>query len=107
MPPRCFLAGVKSDKSHGRGGGVGRILGVTFGRGLGVGLAVGVGVAVAVTVAVGVGEATGVGVDDAVGVGVGVGVGPACAQYLPPLLVAMKPLPPPQTIISLPVHTAV
>ena len=44
----------------------------------------------------------------AVGVGVGVGVGPECAQYLPP--VSRSPWPPnhpPQTIISLPVQTAV
>src|SRR4029453_17092114 len=41
------------------------------------------------------------------GVGVGVGVGePACAQYRPPVF---KKLPsnPPQTIISVPIHTAV
>ena len=47
------------------------------------------------------------GVAVAVGVGVGVGLG-APAQYLPPVF---EPLPlassPPQTIISLPVHTAV
>ncbi len=45
----------------------------------------------------------------AVAVGVGVGVGaPDCAQYLPP--VSKKLISsglPPQTIISLPVHTAV
>src|SRR5439155_223042 len=43
------------------------------------------------------------------GVGVGVGVGePDCAQYLPPVLKASgKSGPPPQTIISLPVQTAV
>src|SRR5436190_2837347 len=64
----------------------------------GVAVAVGVGVAVAVTVAVGVAVAVGL------GEGVGVGVGePACAQYLPPVLKK----DPPQTIISLPVHTAV
>src|SRR5262245_1230831 len=40
--------------------------------------------------------------------GVGVGVGePACAQYLPPVLVNPRLPSPPQTIISLPVHTAV
>ena len=54
----------------------------------------GVGVGVAVTVAV------------AVGVGVGVGE-PACAQYLPPVFTSVLPSYPPQTIISLPVHTAV
>ena len=41
-----------------------------------------------------------------VGVGVGVGGGPACAQYLPPVL-STEVATPPQTIISLPVHTAV
>jgi hypothetical protein len=39
-----------------------------------------------------------------VGVGVGVGVGLDCAQYLPPVLKIMLKLPPPQTIISLPVQ---
>jgi hypothetical protein len=57
---------------------------------------VGVGVAVNVAVAVGV----------AVGVGVGVGAGQV-AQYLPPVLKKLLPLYPPQTIIWLPVHTAV
>jgi hypothetical protein len=49
--------------------------------------------------------AVGVAVDvgDAVEVGVGVGDGPNCAQYLPPVFKS----PPPQTIISLPVQTAV
>jgi hypothetical protein len=75
--------------NYGRGAGLGRALEV------GAGLAVAVGVAVGVAVAVGVGE----------GVGVGVGLG-AAAQYLPPVF---KKLPsyPPQTIISLSVHTAV
>ena len=60
-----------------------------MGRGLGVG--------------VGLGVFVGVGVE--VGVGVGVGGGPA--QYLPPVFKKL-PLPnPPQTIISLPVQTAV
>jgi hypothetical protein len=60
-------------------GGVGRDLGV----GVGLGLAVGVTV------------------------GVGVGLGPNCAQYLPPVLKLVVSLVPPQTIISLPVETAV
>ena len=48
-----------------------------------------------------------VGVAVAVAVAVGLGVGPDCAQYLPPLL-RRPPVPcPPQTIISLPVQTAV
>ena len=55
---------------------------------------VGRGLAVADGLAVGVGLG--------VAVGVGVGVGPDSTQYLPPVL-----RPPPQTIISLPVHTAV
>jgi hypothetical protein len=42
----------------------------------------------------------------AVGVAVGVGLGVA-AQYFPPVLKTLGPSPPPQTIISLPVHTAV
>ena len=72
-------------------------MGITLG--VGVGLMVGVGEAVGVTVAVGV------------GLGVGVGVGLVAAQYRPPVLV--KPtqtsvvIQPPQTIISLPLHTAV
>ena len=98
--------------AQGLGNGVGRGAGVGRGLGVGVhlpvhGVAVGVGVAVAVAVGVPVGVAVGV----AVTVGVGVGVEPACAQYLPPVLV--KPtqtsvvIQPPQTIISLSVHTAV
>ena len=68
---------------------------------------VGVGVAVAVAVAVGVGVTVGVGVGVPVAVGVGVGE-PVCAQYLPPVFTYTKfSSIPPQTIISLPVHTAV
>jgi hypothetical protein len=92
-----FIAG-----SYGRGGGVGRE------RGVGANLGVGVAVAVAVAVVV--------------GVAVGVGVGEAdCAQYLPPVFWAIRGCrprtcrpgvgvgasSPPQTIISLPLHTAV
>ena len=92
--------------AQGLGDGVGRGAGVGRGLGVGVhlpvhGVAVGVGVAVAVAVAV----AVGVGED----VGVGVGLGEA-AQYLPPVLRGLQGkvlLHPPQTIISLPVHTAV
>jgi hypothetical protein len=120
----------------GRGGGVGRGLGVGVDRGVsvavavgvtvavavavgvglgvtvavGVALALGVAVAVAVAVAVGVGlGGVGVGVEVGVGlaVGVGVGVGPPCAQYLPPVAKLLKPLVPPQTIISLPLQIAV
>jgi hypothetical protein len=72
--------------------------------GVAVGVNAAVGVAVAVEVAVGVAVAGAVAV--AVGVDVGVGLS-AAAQYLPPVF-NWKPIPsPPQTIISLPVHTAV
>ena len=50
------------------------------------------------------GVAVGVGVGLAVGVGVGVG---AAAQYLPPVFKLVPLFLPPQTIIWLPVHTAV
>ena len=56
-----------------RGGGVGRVLGVTFGRGAGVGVSIGVAVGVVVAVAVAV--AAGVVLGVVVGVAVGVGVG--------------------------------
>ena len=99
----------------GRGLGVSAGLGVGEGLGVEVGVAVGVDnggvVAVAVTVAVGV------------AVGVGVGVGLDWAQYLPPVFVTVGGVLagsgnllgrwtlfatcPPQTIILLPVHTAV
>ena len=69
-------------------------MGVTLGVVVGVGVDVGVGVTVAVGVAV------------AVGVGVGVGE-PDCPQYPPPVFMLFVPSSPPQTIISLPVHTAV
>jgi hypothetical protein len=73
------------------------------GRGLGAAVDLGVDVAVAVAVVVGVGVGLGV------CVGLGVGVGPGWAQYLPPVLkTVLPPLSvPPQTIISVPVHTAV
>ena len=58
-----------------------------------------------VAVAVGVGVGVNVAVAVAVAVGVGVGGGPA--QYRPPVLKKLLPSVPPQTIISLPVHTAV
>jgi hypothetical protein len=48
---------------------------------------VALGVEVAVGVAVGLGVGVGLGV--MLGVGVGVGGGPDCAQYLPPVLVAV------------------
>jgi hypothetical protein len=80
---------ITNQHSYGRGAGVGRGLGV------GVGLGVALGIAVAVAVAV------------ALGVGVGVGVGPGgTAQYLPPVFRSSSPNPP-QTIISVPVQTAV
>jgi len=85
------------------------------GRGLGVSTGLGVGEGLGGVVEVGVGVA--------VEVGVAVGVGPDCAQYLPPVFVTgggvlaasgnllgcwtLFATCPPQTIISLPVHTAV
>jgi hypothetical protein len=78
---------------------------------VGVAVPPGVGVAVGVTVGVGLGLAVtvDVGVAVAVAVGVGLGGGPDCAQYLPPVFKnrLWLELYPPQTIISLPVHTAV
>src|SRR4030095_13070714 len=76
---------------------------------VGVGVAVALAIAVAVAVAVGVNVAVAVAVGVGVTVGVGVGVGkPACAQYLPPVLNQLEePSYPPQTIILLPVPTAV
>jgi hypothetical protein len=74
-----------------------------------VGVAVGVAVDVAVGVALGVAVTVGVGlagVAVAVAVGVGLGV-PDCAQYFPPVFKTPEPFLPPQTIISLPVQTAV
>jgi hypothetical protein len=94
--PRSYL---RTRLRYGRGAGVGRVRGVGPTLGVGVALGVGVGVGVGVTVAVAVAVAVAVGV--AVGVEVGVG---ATAQYLPPVL--ETPVPP-QTIISLPVQTAV
>jgi hypothetical protein len=72
-------------------------MGVLRGMQLQVALGLAVGVPDAVTVAVAV----------AVPVGVGVGVPPDCAQYLPPVFKELLPSNPPQTIISLLVHTAV
>jgi hypothetical protein len=61
---------------------------------------------VGVEVGLGVGVVVGVGVD--VGLGVGVGGGPDGTQYLPPVFrLPVTSLLPPQTTISLPVHTAV
>ncbi len=95
-----WLLAIGFSLTHGRGGGVGRGLGV----GVGLGAIVEVGVAVAVAVAVGVGVNVAVAVAVAVAVGVGVGV---AAQYRPPLLKKLLSSVPPQTIISLPAHTAV
>src|SRR5438132_2769263 len=80
------------------------VVGVAVAVAVEVGLGVGVNVAVVIAVGVGVGLAVAVGV--AVGVGVGVGLDVA-AQYLPPVFNAPLSLNPPQTIIWLPVHTAV
>ena len=66
------------------------------------------GAGVGVTVVVGVGDGVTDGSDGVgVAVGVGVGVKPDCAQYLPPVFKELVLSYPPQTIIWLPVHTAV
>jgi len=77
--------------------------------GANLGVGEGLAVVVAVAVAVGVAVAVEVGVAVAVEVGVAVGVGPDSAQYLPPVFKKNGPLSlsPPQTIISLPLQTAV
>ena len=88
----------------------GLIVGVgdTAGVGVAVAVEVTVGVAEGVVLGVAVGVALAVVVGLAVGVGVAVGVGPDCAQYLPPSFKSPPgSLSPPQTIISVPVHTAV
>ena len=54
---------------------------------------------------VGRGWGTGRDLGVGVGLGLGVGVGADCAQYLPPVLKLVVSSVPPQTIISLPVHT--
>jgi len=74
------------------------LVGYGLDRGRGVGRGLGVGVHL---------PAHGVGVGVAVGVGVGVGA-PDCAQYLLPVFNRFPSIStPPQTIISLPVQTAV
>jgi hypothetical protein len=67
----------------------------------------GVGRGLGVTLGVAVGVGVGLGVGDTEGVVVGVGVGPDCAQYLPPVLKSCASSLPPQTIICVPVQTAV
>ena len=59
-----------------------------MGRGLGVGVGLGAGVDVTVAVGVGVGRLN-------------------CAQYLPPVFKRLVSEVPPQTIISVPIQTAV
>jgi hypothetical protein len=93
--------------------GVGLAVAVAVGVGVAVAVAVavavtvGLGVAVAVAVGVNVAVAVAVGVGEAVGVGVGV-VARDSAQYLPPVFTCWRGASdPPDTIISLPVHTAV
>src|SRR5206468_1170070 len=81
---------IANQHFYGRGAGVGRGLGVGSALGVGVGLGVALGVAVAVAVGVGVG------VDE-----------PDWSQYLPPVFQRLISSVPPQTIISLPVQTAV
>ena len=93
---RGRVQGTLARHPYGLGAGVGRGLGVGGNRGVGVGLGVDVGLPVGVAVVVGV------------AVGVGVGVGLVCAQYLPPVFKSPTiKSNPPQTIISLPIHTAV
>lgn len=94
--------------SYGRGCGVGRVRGVTLDLAVGVGVTVAVAVAVAVGVTVGVTVVPGVVVGVAVAVAVGVGLAPP-AQYLLPVFKkkGARSLSPPQTIISLPLQTAV
>lgn len=79
--------------SYGRGGGVGRGLGVScalgVGEGLAVDVAVGLGDRLAVGVAVAVAVAVGVGVGVAVDVGVGVGAEPVWTSNEP---TSMRPL---------------
>jgi len=94
--PRRAHQTTSANLFYGRGAGVGRGLGVSSALGVGVGLAVALGVAVAVAVTV------------AVAVAVAVGVGEVdWAQYLPPVFQRLISSVPPQTIISLPVSTAV
>jgi hypothetical protein len=76
-----------------------------YGRGAGLGRGLGVGEHLPMH---GVGVGVGVGLAVGVGVGVGLGGGPDCPQYLLPVLVtSLLENVPPQTIISLPLHTAV
>jgi len=104
----CAVCFVFIWLTYGRGAGVGRGRGVSAGLGVGEGLGVKVAVAVGVALGVAVGVALAVVVGLAVGVVVGVGVGPDCAQYLPPVFKSLPgSLYPPQTIISVPVQTAV
>src|SRR5205823_382342 len=109
LSPVCTKARVEMLPSRaigvGVGVGVGVAVGVTVAVRVGVAVVVGVEIGVRVAVAVVVGVALGVAVSVAVDVGVGVGLG-AAAQYLPPVFKTL-PLNPPQTIIWLPVQTAV
>ena len=107
---RAANLGFHSIASYGRGAVVERGRGVGVDRGVSVAVAVGVTVTVAVAVGVAVASDYGGGSWScvAVAVGVGVGVGPPdCAQYLPPVLRTLPTDLPPQTIISVPVQTAV
>jgi hypothetical protein len=96
---RDVHGGVGRGCGPGRDLGVGLTLGVAVGGGVTVGVPVGLGVELGVGVTVGVGCM--------LGVGVGVGVGPDSAQYLPPVSKLVMSSVPPQTIIWLPVQTAV
>jgi len=92
--------------AYGRGGGVGRGRGPGVSAGLDVGEGLGVNVGVAVGMAVDVGDDVGVGVMLTVAVAVGVGEEDS-PQYLPPVFRTPLSSYPPQTIIWLPVQTAV
>src|SRR5438309_1140569 len=85
-----WLLAIGFSLTHGRGAAVGRGLGV----GVGLGSVAGVGVV------------GGVGAAGAAAVVVGVRVAVA-GLYRPPVFKSLLPSFPPQTIISLPVHTAV
>ena len=107
----CMVATESGYAIYGRDLGVGRDRGVGVTLGVVLGVPVGVTVAVAVGVPLDIGVAVAAGVAVAVGVAlaeaVGEGDGPDCAQYLPPVF-KLLPLPtPPQTIISLPLQSAV
>ena len=74
-----------------------------------VGVGLGMGDIVGLALGIGVGVPVGVPVPVAVGLGVALGAVGGCAQYIPPVsqMTSLMRYSPPQTIISLPVQTAV